>query len=37
MTTAGGVVCRFLPLIVSGRLAVRLLPVGLSVAGRLAV
>ena len=31
-TTAGGVVCRFLPLIMSGRLAVRLLAVGLSVA-----
>ena len=31
-TAAGGVVCRFLPLIMSGHLAVRLLPVGLSVA-----
>ena len=36
-TAAVGVVCRFLPPIASGRLAVRLLPVGLSVTGRLAV
>ena len=36
-TTAGGVVCHFLPPIASDRLAVRLLPVGLSVTGRLAV
>ena len=36
-TAAGGVVCRFLPPIASGCLVVRLLPVGLSVAGRMAV